>query len=236
MVALLRMDWILGRRLLLRLVPLFLLPLLAANSWETGLLGAAWILALFTLGPPIAQELGPHPIGAFVRALPVSGRRIAAARYLWVLLALAGAGVLALLPVLLSRAFHLPGPGRVNPGDLALGLALQEGLLAAVLCLYLPFHFAVGGERGLGEFALSMAVPACALVAAAGPRPLMERCMELGIRLAGGGPALAAAALALAVLGALSLGISLGGARTGWRRFLPHLLVLASAAAATGLR
>lgn len=229
MLALIRMEWTLNRRLLLQLTPLFAL---FAARMALGLsysLTFYFMLATLLTVLPLCQDLkcGIQP---FLCALPVSRGQIVRARYLTAMGALAVAMGVSLA---LGWAFKVGGAPmwqRVALEDLLLGLGVQGFLLAAGLFLFLPFHYRFGGDLGLGVFMGSLAASLLVILASFGWHGAQERGLALvGLLLEGGRPA-GWALLAGLTLGLASLGLSVQAYRKALATvpspvYLPTLLL-----------
>lgn len=208
MLALIRMDWTLLRRLLLPASPAFALVFWLGFTEPRGggLIMAGYLLALFGMGYPLFHDLGPHTTEPYLCALPVSRGQIVVARYASALAALLIALPLPLALAQVGRQAGLPVPA-LPLADLGLGLGLVGLLLGGLLFLYLPFHFRFGGERGLGTFALCLTGLLIGLVARAGGPVFLARITQLDfsalertafrLQMVGGWMVLGAASLAL---------------------------------------
>jgi hypothetical protein len=204
MLALIRMDWILSRPVLLRASPILGLILwLGLSTPKGGVLMAAYLLAILAMGYPLFHDLGPHTLEPYVCALPVSRSQIVAARYASALVTLLLALLLPLGFGLGARALGLNAMEGLPLEDAILGLAALGLILSALLFLYLPFHFRFGGERGLGAFAGSGFAGLLLLFFALGGRSLLTHSFE---------PSLEALERLPVRLGVLAAWLSLGGA------------------------
>ncbi len=218
MLALIRMDWTLNRRILLQLTPLFMLQgALAFAHGLQGLLAAAFLLAALLMLIPVFQNLNDS-VEPFLLALPVSRTRIVVARYLTATAALTFtlAAFLVLgglghrLGFLWAQDMRLP--------DLVTGLGLQGLLLATVLFLYLPFHFRFEGDLAVSLFAASLGAGLGLIGLLAGWHGFQEGGLALLNRLLDDPTALAGALTLLPAMGAVSLGLSIHGYRRRIRR------------------
>ena len=224
MLALIRMDWTLNRRILLQMTPWFLLQsLLAFAHGLRGLLGASFMAAAVLMLIPVFQNLR-NTVEPFLCALPVSRAQIVVARYLSVLAVLT---LVSLAYLALGWAGHGIGYGWARDmvfQDLATGLALQGLLLATGLFLYLPFHFRFGGDLAVSLFACSLVVGVGLLLLAFGWRGVMDHGLTLLARFLDGGATRMGGIGACLGLGAVSLGISVPAYQRRVRRV--HLTFL----------
>jgi len=235
MLALLRMDWTLNRRLLLKASPLFLIFLVAAASAPQQLLGAGFLIAMVAMCLPLFHYLGPTPIEPFLWALPVSRTQIVVARYLSSLLGLIAGLALPMLVALILHQLRRMGFQEAVVSDLFAGMASIALILAAGLFLYLPFHFRFGGDRGVGYFMASLlgaAVMATILVGWDG-MSLVARVFTLSNALLDGGMVLLKWALGVLTLGIVSLTLSVFfyRRRASQRPWRPRTLITLAASA-----
>ena len=211
MFALIRMDWILQRSILLKLSPLFMLWLLAGAAEPLVLPFIAFLIAVMALIVPMFPYLGPVSIEPFLWALPVSRAQMVVARYLSAL----GGMILGLtLPLLIAWICHQLGTHQYRQASmtgLVAGMGLQVLVLAVVLFTYLPYHFRFGGDRGIGYclgtwLILLVMVYLCFGLSARG---LEERLSVIGNALLDGGVALLGACFGTLALGTASLWLSI---------------------------
>jgi hypothetical protein len=208
MLALIRMDWTLNRRIVLQLSPLFLLWSGIVTMGMRGLLALSFEVAALLMFLPLFQNLR-DTVEPFLLALPVSRAQVVGARFISVF----GVMVLVFLAIfLLAWAGHRLGYGwarDVQLGDLAVGLGLQGFLLGAGVFLYLPFHFRFGGDLGIGFFLGSLVANLVTLLLICGWRGLLAHGTTLAQRLLDGGAFLAWVAGGWVLVGVLSVGLSI---------------------------
>ncbi len=218
MLALIRMDWTLNRRILLPLTPIFMLQVaMVFTHGLQGLLAAAFMPAALLMLIPVFQNLNDS-VEPFLLALPVSRTRIVLARYLTATAALTLTlaaflilgGVGHRLGFLWAQDMRLP--------DLVTGLSLQGLFLATVLFLYLPFQFRFEGDLAVSLFAASLGAGLGLIGLVAGWHGFQEGGLALLNRLLDDPAALARALALVPALGAISLGLSVHAYRRRIRR------------------
>lgn len=234
MLALIRMDWTLNRRMFIFMSPIFFLwtsgPIVSPHIGMA--LFPIFLIASIAVFLPLIPFLGPTSPEAFLGALPVSRGQIVNARYLASLgTAALGLGLSSGLAAIF-RNLGIPGmPVGLASGHL-MGIAFLAALVAGGIFLLLPFFFRFGGERGLGLWFAAMAtIPAGLLIFFPWPE-LLEKLPDLLERLTQGGRPLALALLGTSALGIASWRISLHAYRRRTATvqapfFLPFLLPLA---------
>lgn len=230
MLALIRMDWTLNRRILLQMTPLFALQAaLAFVHGLRGLMAAAFMPAGLVMFIPVFQNLS-NPVEPFLLALPVSRTRIVVARYVTA----AGALTLALTAFLVlggvghRLGFHWAQDLRLT--GLLEGLGLQWLTLATTLFLYLPFHFRFEGDLAVSLFATSLVGGLGLIGLVAGWHGFLDGGMALLNHLLDDRAALVGTLALVPVLGAISIGLSAHayrrrGLRAGAPAVLPVLLL-----------
>ena len=238
MLALIRMDWTLNRRILLQLTPLFLFYALMALGGTRGVVGLGFVLATILMALAVFQNLRDS-VEPFVCALPVSRAQIVLARYAVSLTGLALGLALALALGWAVGRLGLRWSQEIDLSIVRAGLGCQGFLLGAVLFLYLPFHFRFGGDRGLGVFAAAGVSCLLAILLAFGVEGTLDRTLALATRLIDDRAFLLGAGIGWLLLGAGSLALAIAGYRRRLSRAplapaWPVLLVLAAFAAVTG--
>jgi len=168
MLPLIKMAWVLNRRLLLQGSPVFVMYLAQLVIVQhTGEAEAFIIMALFitSLATIIVTLQGlTLPVESFVLALPISRTQVVRAKYLTSLLGLA---VGLALPLAIAWIAHRVAPAWVPPASpTALGIVALGGTLMPLgifLCLPLVYRF--GPSNGLMTFTLlTILLPAGALI------------------------------------------------------------------------
>lgn len=153
MLKLLRLHWVVNRRILLQITPLFALWLLLGfrslrgEVPQEGFFASICLMMATTLMAIVTLQGITHGVEPFLLALPIRRRDLVASAYLAGL----GAGLAGLgLPLLVSLGI----PGLHLPSGITGVLALLYALLGTGLFLLLPLRFRLGGEKGLTAFAL----------------------------------------------------------------------------------
>lgn len=153
MLSLLRMHWIVNRRLVLQVTPLFTLWLflgfrtLNREVPQEGFFASICLMMAATLMAIVTLQGITHGVEAFLLSLPLQRRSLVSSAYLAALLA----GLMGLtLPLLVVACV----PGLAVPEGTGGTLVLLFALLATGLFLLLPLRCFLGGEKGLTTFAL----------------------------------------------------------------------------------
>ncbi len=167
MLPLIKMAWVLNRRLLVQVSPLFLFYLAQLVGVQHGgstALFATFALFITALVTTLVTLQGlTLPVEGFLLALPISRAQVVRAKYLTSLL---GWALGLALPLATAWAAHLVAPAWVPPASpTALGIVSLGGTLFALgILLGLPLVYRFGPSKGLMIFsALAILVPAGAL-------------------------------------------------------------------------
>lgn len=167
MLPLIKMGWVLNRRLLFQGSPLFVFYLAQLVVVQHGgvtplfVTSALFITALVTA---IATLQGlTLPVEGFLLALPISRTQVVRAKYLTSLI---GLGLGLALPLATAWIAHRVAPAWVPPvTTTALGIVALGGTFIALgIFLCLPLVYSLGPSKGLMSFtALAILLPAGAL-------------------------------------------------------------------------
>lgn len=161
MLPLIRMNWVMNRRLLLQLLPLwgfYLWMGVRAQAQGAEDLVISTSLLIATLATLIVTLQGLLlPWEGFLLACPVSRAQVVQAKYATCWLALILGSALTPATLLLG---HLVAPRLLPhlPGDLLAITALAALALGTGLAIFLPFIYRWGSTRGIQAFASLLVV------------------------------------------------------------------------------
>jgi hypothetical protein len=197
-----------NRRMLLGFSPMGLIWLAFSLKDTTAALLAGMLLALLLAALiTLSHEALDPNLERFLLSLPVSRTLLVSETYL------SGLAALILgqsLPLLMVKAGHALAPSRTQPLDGAtLGVAaLIFGTLACLVFFMLPFRFALGGQKGLMLFSITLIALLAGLFVWKGPNGIMDAVNTMGNQLLDHPLRGLMAGLGVVAFGALSLTIS----------------------------
>lgn len=168
MLPLIKMAWVLNRRLLLHASPLFLFYLAQLVAVQHGgsipLFTAFALVTTAVITTMITLQGLTLPVEGFLLALPISRAQVVKAKYATSLMGLA---VGLALPLATAWIAHRVAPAWVPPASpTAMGIvALGAIFIALGIFLCLPLVYCLGPSKGLMSFtALTILLPAGALI------------------------------------------------------------------------
>ena len=211
MLPLIRMTWILNRRMLLQIAPVIalnlavLLGLLGQGNPDAFLAGATGIVGLPLVIVLLQGLAGPGD--EFLLALPVTPAQVVRARYLTSLLTL----ILGLaLPLLAGMAAHdlVPAKVQLPAGEAITFLGLEALAYATAIFCFLPFVYAFGYAKGFILFACALALLVATALALKGAGGTLDLLVGLGYRALVNRSLALAFTVGVAVLGLASMGLS----------------------------
>lgn len=153
MLKLLHLHWIVNRRIILQVTPLFAFWLalglgnLRGETPQEGFFPSLCLMMGTTLAAIVTLQGITQGVEPFLLALPIRRPQLVGSAYLAGLLA-------ALLGLSLPLAVTLLTPGLHLPQGITGVLALLYGLLGLGIFILLPLRFLLGGEKGLTAFAM----------------------------------------------------------------------------------
>jgi|GEM_PF-6875234 len=197
-----------NRRVLLLFSPWALIWIAGGlfNS-TSALLGGFMLGLVLSAFVMLTHEAMDPNLERFLLSLPVSRAQLVRESYLSGLLALL---VGQSLPLLAIKVAHSLAPSRIPSLDpSAWGIAALGFLaLATLVCLMLPFRFALGGPKGLMAFAITLVAGLAGLLAWKGLDGLMDGLLRVSERLLEHPAQGALGALGVLAFGVLSLALS----------------------------